>query len=1553
MSILAAMLLVVVAQAVTVSFSVGDTGAEGTAPSSLTDDSSVTIPQNFTLYLEGYTLTGWTDGTNTYAAGATVSEDASLTPVFTANSVTLSDRTEDLTFTFDFQRQNGAPTLAYQGSAGIYVTQATVAGETIDVKMDFDTSNGKIANANWNDWCQMNNGTVLTLPSCKGATFVIYSYSATTTTTIGGSTNYTTDGNTVTYQTASSDETIEIVIGDGSYFRYFQVTLPYGDVDIEEAAEYTITYSLDDSEVEGTLPTTTVTVEDGQSTTIPVNFTLYKEGYTLTGWTDGTNTYATGSEYIATADVTLTPVFTANSVTLDDRTDAVTLYWTFRRDAGCPNLAYQGSTGFLVCQAEVNGETIDVKMDFDTTSGKLNNTSWTDWAQANSGTIFTVPSCKGAVVSLEAYSNITTTTIDGQTDYTSGTTISYEVITSTETIDIVIGDGSYYRYVQVVLPVVEKSAAGTVYENEAATLYWPFSSVASYDECTATPEIGWSVTSVDLGTASMTGTGTRTSEPLIDGVTFIKVQPANGATDQVEWYAKPAAGLTFTPTKVSAYIQRFGTDAENGVTVSLQLADGTSETLGNYTAPRANQTQDVDKYGDNSNYTSYVEIELTEAQQTKLASADGISLFMTIGTGNAKQGGFSQVTLEGILDGTIADVDKYTLSAVASPEEAGTTNLYPSSEEYEDGTEVKVSVEENFGYDFINWTDDEGTVVSEDKSFTYTVERNAVLTANFTAVATYELAYSVDGGANLYMVSLTPEPTEVDGKSMYEEGTEVTLTASSNEILTFTNWSDGQSSSEITITMDGDKEYIAYYSAVDFIAAWDFYNSGSSGRVADFAAEDNDADALVLRDADGNTSGWLDKSEVGAGGYEGRPAAVNWRTTGLGSYYWQTCVNATAFTDLKVISAMCYNYNAYTTQNVEYSLDGENWTLIGTHVLEGAKNWNDGEFEVPEEANNQSAVYFRWISDTSSDIDGTSSDNDGIALGAIYILGTAELVDDGTAPVLVSSVPEAGSNTASANGKIVLTFDEKVVVADGAEATLGDKTLTPTVSGKTVIFTYKGLDYNTEYTFTLPANSVADRTYNYLAEAITITFTTRERNAVNKQLYDFIVPDDGTFQEAVAAADSRDDTSVRFRIFVKKGSYTLPYDESTTKTGSDGNAYPVPITYLSSPYVSIIGEDMDETIIKNDIYNNTAEGTAYPIEGLGNVSTLYLNSVSTNTYMQDITLWNGLNDACGRGEALRDNSNKTICKDVYLHGYQDTYCSNGGSARYYFEGGVLRGRTDYLCGKGDIFYNGVELRIVGTGGYICAPSQAKNYGYVFSDCTITGEATAATGQYYLGRPWGSGTPAAIYLNTVCEIIPSDAGWAEMSGGYPKRFAEYNTMTSTGTVVDLANRKTTFGDGYTNDPTLTSDEAAEYTLENVMGADDDWDPTYYTEQASAPEDVVLSGDTLSWADNSYVLLWAVCKDGDVVDFTIEPTYIVDDATATWSVRAANEMGGLGDATEATTSSSAITAVNAEAGSVVSTVYYNLSGIRVDESYTGTVIRVDTTADGIQTATKTVK
>ncbi|MBD5253972.1 MAG: pectin esterase [Bacteroides sp.] len=1105
----------------------------------------------------------------------------------------------------------------------------------------------------------------------------------------------------------------------------------------------------------------------------------------------------------------------------------------------------------------------------------------------------------------------------------------------------------YKNLIRLIAPamaaLMAMPAMAQTFSNEDASISWPFESATDYASFTATPEDGFSAVTVNLGNATITGVEVGSNMPHANGITFAKVQPKNSGSDVVEWTVKPAKGLTFTPTHVFGYIARFGTDAEDGVTVSARLGNGEVVTLGTYTAWR-NTKDNTQKYGNKA--TDQFDITLTADQQAKLKGADGFTLMASIGVGNAKQGGFSHITIDGKIDGTVVEVNKYTATIQASPAQGGEVKISPVQANYEEGTKVTFSAEKNFGYKFVNWTDASGKEVSKDAVFSVEIKSDLNYTANFAVIPTYELSYSVDGGANLYQVQLLPAPTVVDGKNMYEEGATVVLQAISNPIVTFTNWSDGQSSSEISVKMTEDKEFVAYFSAIDFIAGWDFYKSGT-GRSADFYSADNDNASLVLRNAAGDTSSWLDKSQEAAGGYEGRPAAVNWRTTGLGDYYWQTKVNASAFTDIKVVTAMLYNFNAYSRQNVEYSLDGENWTKLGSISIEGAKNWTDATFNLPAEANNQENLFIRFISDKTSTVAGSSSSNDGIALGETYIIGNKELINDGTAPVLVSFVPEEGNSNASINGKIVLTFDEKVKVKDGATATLGDFTLQPSVTGKTVLFAYKNLTYGTSYKFTLAANTVSDLTDNYLAEPITINFSTKTRPSVEKALYDFVVPTDGKLEDAFAAAEAREDDAARFRIFILNGDYKLPASATATKTGSDGKSYPDPTTYLNTPNVSFIGESVDGVVITNTLPSNGSV-----LEGIGNGDVLRIEKSAKNTYFQNLTMKSSMGDNKGRDIVVNDNADKTIMKDVCLWGYQDTYVSNNENARYYFEGGLLRGRTDFLCGKGDVYYNAVTLQMCGDGGYIAVPSKPRKYGYIFKDCEIVGEKDGLNGKYNLGRPWGEGTPIALFIDTKMNIIPTAAGWADMgSDGHPARFAEYNSFTAAGSAVDLSGRKTTFGSGkHTNNPVLTAAEAAANSYETVMGGDDDWDPATLAEQAAAPTGVVLDGNTLKWNNDDYCLLWAIVKNGKVVDFTTEPVYLVDDAKASWGVRAANEMGGLSEVTLAT-SGSGINTVTA-GSSVVSTIYYNVEGKRVNASYKGFVIKVDTLNDGSTVATKTV-
>ncbi len=1451
-------------------------------------------------------------------------------------------------------------------------TQKRVAADdaTADIVLSGKWHSDQHGWANFSATLAVNGPVKIGMGSCNwGGDVTVKNAAGETVATFNTSTGACFDGDAtknVVYGVYKGSEATTLTISGGKYTPYLSVVEATAD---DLKTDYEVSYSLGDvTGVQGTTVPETIKVEDGKTFVVPANFTLYKEGHTLTGWTDGTNIYKVGEEVAPKAALALTPVFTANTVTLADRDAEVTLNFDFQRKNGAPTVGFQNQVGVWVAQATVKGQLIDVKADFDTNNGgKFANGNWTDWAQLNGGTKFTVPSCKDAVVSIEAYSEMTTTSIDGQTDYTSGKVVSYTIANTAETIDVVIGDGSYFRYIKVVMPVAQQSG-GKTYTNEPASVIWNFNTADTYETAnTILPADGFTTTAFNLGNATVTGVGTgQATNPEGNKVTFVKIKPANGASDYVDWVVKPAAGLIFTPTKVSGYIARFGTDSQSGVTISAVLEDGTTEQLGTYTAPRNNKSQADDKFGSSSDYANQFVIELTADQQAKLATAGNFTLRGTVGVGNTKEGGYSDVRIEGVLNGTTIDVAKYTLTAKADPAEAAEITLYPKADEYEEGSEVKVTAAKNFGYKFVNWTDAEGNVVSEEPVFTYTVKANAELTANFTALKTYELAVAVDGGANDYMVTLTPAPTIIDGKNMYEEGTKVTMSAASNPILTFASWSNGETTSEMAVDMNENKSFVASYAAVDYIVGWDFILKGGSGRAADFYAADNDAVSLILRNEAGEQSGWLDKSQEAANGYEGRPAAVNWRTGAsngdVGYYYWETNFNASAFTDLKIITSMLYNYNAYQRQNVEYSLDGETWKPLGDINIPGVKNWTDAEFNFPTECDNQPKVYVRWKSDKTSNVDGTASANDGITLGASYIVGTAKLVDDGKAPALVSSVPANNGTGASANGKIVLTFDEKIKLTDKAKATLDGVELTPAVSGKTIICEYKGLSYSQNYSFVLAGGSVSDLTDNVYAEDITIAFQTKVRPVVEKAVYDFVVGVDGTLAEAfVKANEQGKNNTKRYRILILEGDYKLPAgtaDKTVTIEQADGSTtqktYKDPTTYLTGSNISFIGVGMDKVTITNSVPTETITnkwGTANIAEGIGNGDVL--SNTGTLNYFQGLTMKSSMGDARGRDIVLNDKGNKTVFKDACLWGYQDTYVSNNESGRFYFEGGVLRGRTDYLCGKGDVFYKDVTLQQCGEGGYLAVPSKKKNYGYVFDGCYIKKETDNVT--FYLGRPWGSGTPQALFMNTKMDANALGNGWADMSGGWPARFAEYNSYLVSGTTIDLSGRRTSWKDNngveHPNDPILTIDEVKQLTIANVMGQDDDWDPTELTEQASAPANVKIEGTTLSWNDNNYVLCWVVFKDGKYVAAVTEPTYTVDDAKATWTVCAANEMGGLSEAAKASIADG-IDSV-ATAGNVVSVDYYTVNGVKVGKTFKGMLIEVKTLDNGEKVTTKVIR
>ncbi len=220
-----------------------------------------TMPaKNQTLYLEGYTLKYWMDengivavnadgsstGENKYEWGKVyaVKDNLYLTPVFEINEFTLFNLPSGwhaVTWplaTGDDPTYGGAPTLKYQKSSGVYVSQLTVGGLYIDMPLNINCAEtGKVDNSATDYRCQINSGTVMSFLTSQKCRISLYtSNGELTSTKIAGTKSYTSNkvSGTVNDQYAivpysDKDATQDIQFtGDATYFKLVKVE--YGQV---------------------------------------------------------------------------------------------------------------------------------------------------------------------------------------------------------------------------------------------------------------------------------------------------------------------------------------------------------------------------------------------------------------------------------------------------------------------------------------------------------------------------------------------------------------------------------------------------------------------------------------------------------------------------------------------------------------------------------------------------------------------------------------------------------------------------------------------------------------------------------------------------------------------------------------------------------------------------------------------------------------------------------------------------------------------------------------------------------------------------------------------------------------------------------------------------------------------------------------------------------------------------------------------------------------------------------------------------------------------------
>ena len=432
-----------------------------------------------------------------------------------------------------------------------------------------------------------------------------------------------------------------------------------------------------------------------------------------------------------------------------------------------------------------------------------------------------------------------------------------------------------------------------------------------------------------------------------------------------------------------------------------------------------------------------------------------------------------------------------------------------------------------------------------------------------------------------------------------------------------------------------------------------------------------------------------------------------------------------------------------------------------------------------------------------------------------------------------------------------------------------------------------------------------------------------------------------TTLEIVNAANAATDAP-RSYIFLPDGTYDLG-DQC--------------LTQISGNNISIIGESMDKTIIVNK--------PAIENEGIGTTATL-LNT-SNNLYMQDVTLQNALeyykSGSAGRAVCLQDRGTQTICKNVKMLSYQDTYYSNepNGKGQFYFEDSEIHGTVDYVCGGGDVYFNRVlfvnESRKKGEKNgedVIAAPNSKSEWGYIFKDCTIENKAA----NFSLGRSWNNIT-RLTWLNTTVnqkdEILNDDKKYAyftinAMGDAMADKFRLDVLKDAEGNVFSPAEKKVIFkNSGATQQKAeeniiLTAEEAATYTLDAVFG---DWKPEAKAAQATATVTTLKDGK-LSWTGDAKMYL--VAKDGKFYTLTTENSLTVNDNKASFTVRAANDMGGFGTANG--TVSTGINSTMATEATVIKTAIFAADGTQLSNIQKGINIIVKTFKDGSKKTNKII-
>ena len=381
-----------------------------------------------------------------------------------------------------------------------------------------------------------------------------------------------------------------------------------------------------------------------------------------------------------------------------------------------------------------------------------------------------------------------TFTVNGEASYVANFQLnSYAITVSANPTagGIVTGGGTYNHFESCTLTATERAgytflnwskdgevvSTNTTYTftvTEAATYVANFSHNSYEITATANPEEGGSISGAGTYYYGSTCTLTATANP---GYTFTR-WTKNG----VMVSSNPSINITVTED--AAYVANFSLNMYS-ITVSADpTAGGTVSGGGTYL------------YGNNCTVSAIPNAGYTFTNWTK----DGI----VVSTDDSYT--FS-VTQDANLIAHFS-LDHYNVTVSVDPEVGGTATGGGS---FTYGETCTLTATANTGYSFVNWTKN-GTVVSSNASYSFTVTSDGDYVANFTVAR--------------YTITVSAQPSEggnVHGGGTYDYGHVVTLRAFVNNGYEFVNWTkDGvvvSTNANHPIVVREDAQYVAHFRA--------------------------------------------------------------------------------------------------------------------------------------------------------------------------------------------------------------------------------------------------------------------------------------------------------------------------------------------------------------------------------------------------------------------------------------------------------------------------------------------------------------------------------------------------------------------------------------------------------------------------------------------------------------------------------------------------------------------------------------------------------------------